>query len=704
MPGQTTSTPLARTPWGLWIAPNLPACILGLGGLMSDMVLLRLGRDSIYAMGGIMPVLASLLLAWFWLTLAWITWGLLRLVRLWWRRSPTWAAVFSLALILLSSAGAVIYLVSWGFYLRAGRFIGLEITLRILEDGPELWQYLATAQPSDLLVFGCVSLLACAGLLVSLRCLMLVDGPGDPADIRRAKRAVWCALTLVASLVFRIVAFDDSDLRRVPRMESLKLRLNPTFALFATFMDRVFDEKIENCLDTTTLEPMAPRRLATAAAPRPDRPSIVFVVIEALRHDVIHLTHQGRAVMPELDALADGGMDFTRAYAQSTHTDYAEPCIVSSLYPLRTRRHHFYRTSDAWPKTLIYDVLQPAGYATALISSENLQWGSMDSFFESPHLDFIYDAERSEHATAVHNQDEGFAFETRRGALRAGKLDDNVTCDRAIDWIGQQNALGRPFFLYIDFQSSHFPYPISPAAPRPFQPCQLEPDDTFVCYPAAQTETVRNAYLNALHEVDHHLGRLVAALKDRGILDRTILLVTGDHGEAFHEHGLVTHAREPYEPVIRVPCVLYDPAYVPIGRDDYPAQHIDLVPTVLSLIGQPVHANFQGINLLDPNRAPLSERLLYFHTENGLARADAVLLAGRWKLMRNRRTGQQLLFDLSQDPDEMNDLSLAEPAMAERLEALLEVWRRQQLSYYYYPTYYLRFYPPAAPRMFALER
>src|SRR2546428_5284947 len=144
----------------------------------------------------------------------------------------------------------------------------------------------------------------------------------------------------------------------------------------------------------------------------------------------------------------------------------------------------------------------------------------MDCFFDSPHLDFVYDAERSEHATSVHNQDEGFAFETRRGALRAGKLDDGVTCDRAIDWIGQQNALDRPFFLYIDFQSSHFPYPISPAAPRPFQPCQLEPEDTFVCYPAAQTETVRNAYLNALHEVDHHLGRLVAALKDRGMLDR----------------------------------------------------------------------------------------------------------------------------------------------------------------------------------------
>ena len=52
----------------------------------------------------------------------------------------------------------------------------------------------------------------------------------------------------------------------------------------------------------------------------------------------------------------------------------------------------------------------------------------------------------------------------------------------------------------------------------------------------------------------------------------------------------------------------------------------------------------------------------------------------------------------------MNELSLAEPAMAERLEALLEVWRRQQLSYYYYPTYYLRFYPPAAPHLFALER
>ena len=193
------------------------------------------------------------------------------------------------------------------------------------------------------------------------------------------------------------------------------------------------------------------------------------------------------------------------------------------------------------------------------------------------------------------------------------------------------------------------------------------------------------------------LERLVGALAKQGVLDHTILVVTGDHGEAFHENGRVTHAREPFEPVVRVPCIIHAPVHLAAGVDDYPTQHIDLVPTVLGLLGRSAHPNFQGINVLAADRPPPDERLLFFHVENGVARVDAVLLGGRWKLSHNRRTDQHALFDLATDPGETHDVSGANQDVTDRLLSVLHTWRRQQLGYYYFPQYYRKFYPPAAP-------
>ena len=208
---------------------------------------------------------------------------------------------------------------------------------------------------------------------------------------------------------------------------------------------------------------------------------------------------------------------------------------------------------------------------------------------------------------------------------------------------------------------------------------------------------MRNAYYNALHECDRQLGRLLTTLRETGQLTNTMIFVCGDHGQAFHEHGYVTHAREPIEPVIRTACVLYAPAFVLARVDDYPVELIDIVPTVLALLGLPPHPNFQGIDVLSPSRPPLEKRLLFFHTENALTRTDAVLLAGRWKYNFNRDSKQGTLFDLATDPVEDQNLCAREPARARQLAQLLREWRRRQLAYYYFPQYYRHFYPPPPP-------
>ena len=478
-------------------------------------------------------------------------------------------------------------------------------------------------------------------------------------------------------------------------MDSLENRTNPFATFVAGAIRWVCDEPVEPCLDPGELKPLsAPYEVPAQARPRP--PSVIIVAVESLRADVVGLRHQGQEVTPCLNRLAAGGLWCTRAYSQSTHSDYADVCIVSSLYPLRKRHHHYYRSDDPWPKTLVYDVLRPRGYATAIISSQNERWGAMDRFLESPRLDLFYDAERSD-AADVRTGDIWFR-EAIGKEIRRGKLSDRHTVDVAARWVEGQAARDRPFFLSVNLQTSHFPYTLPPGADAPFRPATIDFDVSFLYYPEDKAEVVRNAYFNALHETDRQIGRLVEALRRAGRLDDTILAVVGENGEAFHERGLVTHAQEPIEPAVRVACVLHCPQKLKPAREDYPVELIDLVPTVFGLLGLPPHDNFQGTDFLSASRVPAAERLLFLHAESVISRADAVILGGRWKLLVDRKRGTAGLYDVVADPGELRDLTAERPELAAKLREVHATWRRRQLAYYHYPQYYQHYYPPRPPQ------
>ena len=165
--------------------------------------------------------------------------------------------------------------------------------------------------------------------------------------------------------------------------------------------------------------------------------------------------------------------------------------------------------------------------------------------------------------------------------LTGGTLNDALVTDVSLNWLARQAASKRPFFLNLDLQSSHFPYVLAPKLERPFQPSKIDFEVSFISYPPEKTPTVRNAYNNALHEADRQVGRILEALGRLDLLSGTLIVIYGDHGEAFNEQGLVTHGGAPIEAVARVPCVIYGPAYLAARRDDYPMGLIDVVPTVL---------------------------------------------------------------------------------------------------------------------------
>ncbi|MBM3889056.1 MAG: hypothetical protein FJ388_08005, partial [Verrucomicrobia bacterium] len=509
-------------------------------------------------------------------------------------------------------------------------------------------------------------------------------------------RLAWYALTLAWLGLAFVINSDHADhwVRQSLRMGMVERRLNPVVTLVASLKESWLVEPIAPCLATSELAPIGSGWQVPASAT--NRPSVILLSVEALRHDVVLLRHQGQEIMPHLNALARRGLHFTRAYSQSSQTDYAAACVPSSLYPLRERWHHYYRPDDPWPVTRLYDLLKPAGYATAMFSAEDEIWGGLSSFWQTPNLDLFWDACREAAQTNVLAATP-MAWEERFLKRGVFGVSDDCIATRAIRWMRQRGP--QPFYLGLYFGSSHFPYTLEASCPRPFQPCAIDFDVSFLRYPREKAEVMRNAYFNALREADRQIGRLVGALREMGRLDNTILLVCGDHGESFHENNSVVHAREPFEPSLRIACVLHAPALVQPRREDYPVEAVDFAPTLLGLMGRPRHPNHQGINVLASDRPPLSERALFFHTENPFTRTDAVLLAGRWKFWLDRAHQREALYDLASRPGEMeaDNVAAHEPALTARLRALLLSWRARQLAYYAHPFYYRNFYPPRPP-------
>jgi arylsulfatase A-like enzyme len=680
------------------LPPSPALATLALTGPLTEGLLISRSRPSLYAADGMTIGFGLLYLAWFWLTLAWM----LELAGQCWRRKIDQSGLGGrclgwLGLGLVATLAASYYTVSWGLFLRTGRFANLETGRFILFNFRHLWTYLAEAEPLQLVLTATLSTGALLGLPALLYASLTRSSIPSPSAMR-VRTIAWVTLWMVMMTNWSYLDPLPSKLQRAIRLHALKHALNPSFTLYASHVENTMATPVRPTLELARLKPLSDVNLALHPTASPQtHPSIIFVAVESLRHDVIFQHHQGREILPNINRLARAGVQLTRAYAQSTHSDYSDICLVSSLYPLRSQRHHYYGPSDPWPAKRIYDLLKPVGYATAIISSQNEAWGGMSNFLASENLDLFFHPETNQAETLVDAKDADFASEIASGGLVAGKFPDAYTTDQAIAWIQEQAQAGKPFFLSMNFQSSHFPYLMPGDVPRPFSPHQVSPDSSFVSYPREQVETVRNAYFNGIHECDRQIGRLVATLESLGQLDNTILVITGENGEAFHECDLVTHAREPIEPVIHVACILHAPNHLSPRVEDYPFEHVDLVPTVLGLASLASHPNFQGIDILAPDRPPAERRLTFCHVMSSLAEADAVILAGRWKLTVDRRSGTATLNDVLHDPLQSENLFDQRPTLGGQLRSALEKWREQQLAYYHFPAYYLNYYPPQPP-------
>jgi arylsulfatase A-like enzyme len=414
--------------------------------------------------------------------------------------------------------------------------------------------------------------------------------------------------------------------------------------------------------------------------------NVILVLFDSAQPTVLRSLGGTTDVMPRVDELARSSLRFSM-YAQASHSNYADPAVLSSHYPLRDPRHHEYPKSPPYPRVLIYDVLKQLGYRTGLVSSQNEHWGNMHAYFDTGGLDHFFHSE-SLAGAAIPDADPGFA-EWAKEWGRSGKIDDRDTIDEAIRFVGRAPA-DKPFFLYVNLQNSHFPYHVPEGFPRRFQPETIDFPYAFGNYPKEKVAVVKNRWMNSLAYVDQQIGRLLDHVKATGAFERTLFVIGADNGEAFYEHETVCHAGPIFDESVRVPVILHGPGVEP-GTHAGLSQALDITPTVLGRLGLPAHPSFQGLDLLDG--LTVGSRSVHVVAQTPKANQLALVRDG-WKIIYDYWYDAYLLFDLTRDPGEKQDRARDEAGRLRVMATELRAWERTQLEYYSNRELMRTTYPP----------
>ncbi|MGB7217317.1 MAG: sulfatase [Vicinamibacterales bacterium] len=420
--------------------------------------------------------------------------------------------------------------------------------------------------------------------------------------------------------------------------------------------------------------------------------NVVMIQIESLRADQLRAYGGTRDVLPNVDRLSRDSTVFTNAYIQASHSNYADMVPLSSHYPLRYPQMYSYVENPPYPRVMIYELLKAAGYKTGVFSSQNENWGGMIYFHKPASLDKFFHAAVFSGPTYAPWEDAGFA-DWVKATRSAGSVDDRYTTDEAIKWIDSVAGSGSPFFVHMNLQSSHLPYVLPADFPRRFGPATLDFSIVWATFPRDKISVVKDRYADSLFYEDTQIGRLLDLLRRRNILDHTIVVIGGDNGEAFYEHGFAAHASSVFNEVMKVPMVFHVPGKTAV-RDDRPAMFLDVPPSILDLVGLPPHPGFQGISLFEPQPNP--NRSIFMMVQTVWAHQVA-MVQGAFKLFFSERDGRYVLFDLMNDPGETMSLTSTRPDLVESMGGRLQLWREAQLKYYADPQRQATEYPPVLP-------
>jgi arylsulfatase A-like enzyme/Tfp pilus assembly protein PilF len=369
---------------------------------------------------------------------------------------------------------------------------------------------------------------------------------------------------------------------------------------------------------------------------RPNQLNVLLVTLDTTRWDRIGAYGDGAAVTPHLDRLAGEGVLFEQAIAPAPLTLPAHSTLFTGLLPPRhgVRDNGGY-VLDARHATMA-SALKASGRQTGAFVGAFVLDGKfgLDSGFDTYHDKFDLSRQRSVSLGSI--------------SRRAAEVVDN-----AMPWLEEHAS--RPFFAWLHFYDAHSPY---------------DPPEPFL------SRFRDRPYAGEIAYVDSQVGRLLQWLDTKGLTDRTVVVVIGDHGESLNEHGEATHGLFIYEATTRVPFLIRAPYSNARGRRvPGVVRTEDVLPTVLELVGRRAPEGIQGRSLAPMLAGTSSDLNLDAYSESLYARNHygwselRSLRSGRFKFIATTRPE---LYDLERDPRERQNLYAERRSLADRMASELQ--------------------------------
>lgn len=455
-------------------------------------------------------------------------------------------------------------------------------------------------------------------------------------------------------------------------------------------------------------------------------PNIVFILTDQQRRDTIAAHGFDYMDTPHLDSLVKGGTSFMNMYVTAPSCAPSRASLFTGTYP---HTNGVYRNDEIWSWTWV-TLLNQAGYRCINVGKMHTNPFEADFGFherhvvenkdrDSPNLPFFLDQwdkalwkrgiEKPSRVTYRRRED----YKDRLGAF-LWEADEDLhadvfVADLACMWLDRYSR-EEPFFLQVGMPGPHPPYDPTeeyvqkysnrelpkairnydfdsqPYPLRKLRENHLDQDHDGIVHLSEPTEEQlhrqRAYYYANVSMIDTQVGKIIAALTQRGVIDNTIIVFTSDHGDCLNDHG---HSQKwnMYEQSVHVPAIVWGPDVKQNQRIENFTAHFDLGPTVLEAAGVTAPSWMEARSLWPELRGDdLAGREVVFaeHANDKILQHTGfmtMIRRDRWKLVHFVDCQDGQLFDLDEDPDEINNLWDSHNHSKIKQDLILEIlsWR-----------------------------
>jgi arylsulfatase A-like enzyme len=433
-------------------------------------------------------------------------------------------------------------------------------------------------------------------------------------------------------------------------------------------------------------------RRALAALPRAaaGAPNVLLLVLDTVRADRLSLHGADRETTPNLARLAERGVTFNEARSTAPWTYPSHASLFTGRWPRELGIADERPLDSTFPTLAEY--LGSRGYATAGFIANtyycnswfglNRGFGHYEDYYEANVIVSVDEALRCSAlgrriiraVCTIDGSRPGAHFETKDAA----HINDSF-----LRWLDTPRPQGAPFFAFLNYMDAHDPYsseredgehfgaiPESPEEEEFVRAWHLAPKKSL---DPRQVDLVRDRYDDCIRSLDEQLGHLFDDLRARGLMEKTLVVVTSDHGEGFGEHGLFLHGHSVYSQETHVPLLLVGPGVDPKNLDvDQPVSTRDVAATVVDRLKIADGSPFPGRSLArfwdsreaaagQPEAPIFSEGMVRSRVAKNPNRPPAQrgplasVIVDRLLYIRDAH-GREELYDIAEDPDEEKNL------------------------------------------------